>query len=34
VQDEVPIRMYSMTVSFAGISYDLIMFIYNNTAFS
>jgi len=34
VQDKAPIRLHFMTVLFAGISYDAIMLIYNNTAFS
>jgi hypothetical protein len=32
VQDEAPIRLHFMTVLFAGISYDVITLIYDNTA--
>ena len=32
VQDKAPIRLHCMTVPFAGISYDVIMLIYDNTA--
>ena len=34
VQDKAPIRLHLMTVLFAGISYDMIILIYNNTALS
>jgi hypothetical protein len=34
VQDKAPIRLNLMTVPFAGISCDVIVFIYNNTALS
>lgn len=31
VQDEAPIGLHFMTVPFAGISYDVIILIYDNT---
>jgi hypothetical protein len=32
VQDKAPIRLHFMAVPFAGISYDVIMLVYDNTA--
>jgi hypothetical protein len=32
VQDKAAIRLHFMTVPFAGISYDVIMLVYDNTA--